>query len=88
VKVDHATIQRWVFKFSVLVEKNMHKRKFQVGESWRMNETYIKVAGKDRYLYRAVDKNGNTVDFLLTKSRQKMSAQKFFSKAIGNNGNP
>jgi putative transposase len=50
--------------------------------------TYIKVAGKDRYLYRAVDKEGNTVDFLLTKRRQKMSAQKFFNKAIGNNGRP
>ncbi|MFT7613042.1 MAG: putative transposase, partial [Parvicellaceae bacterium] len=41
VKVDHSTLQRWVYKFSVLVEKNMHKRKFQVGESWRMDETYI-----------------------------------------------
>ncbi|MFT7611662.1 MAG: putative transposase, partial [Parvicellaceae bacterium] len=50
--------------------------------------TCIKVAGKDRYLYRAVDKEGNTVDFLLTKRRQKMSAQKFFNKAIGNNGRP
>ncbi|MFT7615127.1 MAG: putative transposase, partial [Parvicellaceae bacterium] len=50
--------------------------------------TYIKLAGKDRYLYRAVDKEGNTVDFLLTKRRQKMSAQKFFNKAIGNNESP
>jgi putative transposase len=53
-----------------------------------MDETYIKVGGKDRYLYRAVDKEGNTVDFLLTKRSQKMSAQKFFNKAIGNNGRP
>ena len=53
-----------------------------------MDETYIKVGGKDRYLYRAVDKEGNTVDFLLTKTRQKMLAQKFFNKAIGNNGRP
>jgi putative transposase len=51
-----------------------------------MDETYIKVGGKDRYLYRALDKGGSTVDFLLTKRRQKMSAQKFFNKAIGNNG--
>ena len=88
VDVDHSTIQRWVFKFSPIIEKNMHKRKFQVGDSWRMDETYIKVGGKDRYLYRAVDKEGNTVDFLLTKRSQKMSAQKFFNKAIGNNGRP
>ena len=48
----------------------------------------MKVGGKNRFLYRAVDKEGNTVDFLLTKRRQKMSAQKFFNKAIGNNGRP
>ena len=52
------------------------------------DETYIKVAGKDRYLYRAVDKYGDTVDFLLTKRRMKGSAQKFLNKAIGNNGKP
>ena len=88
IKVDHSTIQRWVFKFSKEVEKNMHKRKKQVCDSWRMDETYIKVKGRDMYLYRAVDKYGNTVDFLLTRWRQKMSAQKFFNKAIGNNGKP
>jgi len=53
-----------------------------------MDETYIKVGGKGRYLYRAVDKKGNTVDFLLTKRRMKVSAQKFLNKAIGNNGKP
>lgn len=88
IKVDHSTIQRWVFKFSKEVEKNMHKRKKQVCDSWRMDETYIKVKGRDMYLYRAVDKYGNTVDFLLTRRRQKMSGQKFFNKAIGNNGKP
>lgn len=88
VKVDHSTIQRWVFKFSPIVEANMHKRKKQVCDSWRMDETYIKVGGKDRYLYRAVDKYGNSVDFLLTKRRMKGSAQKFLNKAIGNNGRP
>ena len=88
VEVDHSTIQRWVFKFSPEIEKKMHRRKFKVGGSWRMDETYIKVGGKDRFLYRALDKEGNTVDFLLTKRRQRMSAQKFFNKAIGNNGKP
>mgnify|MGYP003841749745 CR=1 FL=1 len=56
VEVDHSTIQRWVFKFSPEVEKNMHKRKRQVCSSWRMDETYIKVKGKWAYLYRALDK--------------------------------
>lgn len=88
VKVDHSTIQRWVFKYSPMMEANMHKRKAQVSSSWRMDETYIKVGGKDRYLYRAVDKYGNTVDFLLTKRRMKGSAQKVFNKAIENIGKP
>ena len=66
----------------------MKRVKNQVGDSWRMDETYIKVGGKDRYLYRAVDKQGNTVDFLLTKRRMKGSVQKFLNKAIGNNGKP
>ena len=88
VHVDHSTLQRWVFKFSPLIEATMHKRKKQVASSWRMDETYIKVGGKDRYLYRAVDKFGNTIDFLLTRRRMKGSAQKFLNKAIGNNGKP
>ena len=88
VQVDHSTVQRWVFKFSPEIEKNMHKRKRQVCDSWRMDETYIKVGGKDRYLYRAVDKFGNTVDFLLTKRRMKGSDKKFLNKAIGNNSKP
>ena len=88
VKVDHSTIQRWVFKFSKEIERNMNRCKKQVTNSWRLDETYIKVAGKDRFLYRAVDKQGNTIDFLLTKRRMKGSAQKFLNKAIENNGKP
>jgi len=53
-----------------------------------MDETYIKVKGQWRYLYRAVDKQSNTVDFLLTKRRQRISAHKFLIKAIANNGKP
>ena len=51
VEVDHATIQRRIFKFTPMSEANMHIRKRQVCTSWRMDETYIKVGGKDRYLY-------------------------------------
>jgi putative transposase len=63
VNVDHSTSQRWVFKFSPAIEKNMNKRRYQVGDSWRMDEIYIKVGGKDMFLCRAVDKEGRTVDF-------------------------
>ncbi|SNR95763.1 Transposase (or an inactivated derivative) [Flavobacterium sp. ov086] len=88
VIVDHATIQRWVYKFAPLLETEMKKRKGRVGSSWRLDETYIKVKGIWCYLYRAVDKLGNTIDFLLTRKRQRMSAQSFLIKAIGNNCRP
>ena len=86
--MDHATIQRWVFKFMPEIEIQMRKRKKEVGKRWRMDETYIKVKGVWRYLYRAVDKDGHTIDFLLTKRRQRLSAQSFLIKAIENNGTP
>lgn len=88
VKVDHSTIQRWVYKFTSMIEAIMQRTKRQVCKSWRMDETYIKVAGKDHYLYRAVDQYGDTIDFLLTKRRMKGSAQKFLNRAIANNGSP
>ncbi|PWJ95556.1 putative transposase [Flavobacterium araucananum] len=88
VIVDHATIQRWVYKFTPFIEAEMKKRKGRVGASWRLDETYIKVKGIWCYLYRAVDKLGHTVDFLLTRKRQRMSAQSFLIKAIGNNFRP
>jgi len=59
-----------------------------VGSSWRVDETYIKVKGQWRYLYRAVDKQVQTVDFLLSKNRDKAAAVRFFKKAIGNHEVP
>ena len=53
VKVDHATLQRWVFKFSPLFESKFRKRKKKPGGRWRMDETYVKVKGQWMYLYRA-----------------------------------
>ena len=88
IDVDHATIQRWVYKFTPLMEMHMKKRKVKVGDGWRMDETYIKIKGQWCYLYRAVDSSGGTVDFLLTKRRQRMSAQSFLIKAIHNNCKP
>ena len=88
VNVDHATVQRWVVKYTGIVEEAFRRRKKPVGKSWRMDETYIKIKGKWHYLYRAVDKEGNTIDFLLTQKRDKKSAKRFFEKAIINNGLP
>jgi hypothetical protein len=61
VPIDHATIQRWVVKYSPLLEEAFHQRKRPVWVSWRMDETYIKVKGQWYYLYRAVDKTGQTI---------------------------
>ena len=66
----------------------VQKRKITVGTSWRMDETYIKVKGVWHYLYRAVDKEGNTIDFLLTRKRDKKAAKRFLIKAINHNGFP
>lgn len=88
VSVDHATIQCWVYKFIPLFDSEMKKRKGRVGTSRRMDETHIKVKGIWCYLYRAVDKLGNTADFLLTRKRQRMSAQSFLIKSSGSNCRP
>ena len=63
VFVDHSSINRWAIRFLPLLEKVFRKHKRAVGGSWRMDETYIKVKGVWKYLYRAVDKEGKTVDF-------------------------
>ena len=74
VVVDHSSINRWAIRFLPLLEKVFRQYKRPVGGSWRMDETYIKVKGVWKYLYRAVDKEGNTIDFLLTAKRDKAAA--------------
>ena len=88
VELDHATIHRWVIKYSPLLEEAFHRRKRPVWGSWRMDETYIKVKGEWRYLYRAVDKTGQTIDFLLTQERDEQAAKRFLTKAIRRHGVP
>ena len=88
VPIDHATIQRWVVKYSPLLEEAFHRRKRPVWVSWRMDETYIKVKGEWKYLYRAVDKYGETIDFLLTEHRDQEAALRFLKKAIRRHGVP
>ena len=88
VAVDHSTINRWVIKYSPQLEEAFHRRKRPVWVSWRMDETYIKVKGEWRYLYRAVDKQGQTIDFLLTEHRDKEAALRFLKKAIRRHGVP
>jgi transposase-like protein len=86
--IDHATLQRWVVKFTHLIDARVRKRKKVVNGSWRMDETYIKLNGKWVYLYRAVDKYGDTIDFLLRARRDGDAAKDFFRKAFKNNSTP
>jgi putative transposase len=88
VKVDHATLNSWVLKYVPLLEQGFRVRKEAVGPSWRMDETYVRVRGTWKYLYRAVDKAGATVDFLLTAKRDRKAALRFLRKAIKWNGMP
>ena len=88
VFVDHSSINRWAIRFLPLLEKVFRKHKRAVGGSWRMDETYIKVKGVWKYLYRAVDKEGKTVDFLLTARRDKAAALRFFEKDMKASGIP
>ena len=86
--VDHSSINRWTIRFLPLLEKVFRQYKRPVGASWRMDETYIKVKGIWKYLYRAVDKEGNTIDFLLTSKRDKAAAERFFDKSMPAHGAP
>ena len=86
VSVDHSTVHRWAIKLLPALEKVFRRRKRPVGKSWRMDETYIRVRGEWRYLYRAVDKDGNTIEFLLRAHRDKTAAQRYFEKSIAQNG--
>ncbi|MFM0176568.1 IS6 family transposase [Paraburkholderia sediminicola] len=87
-EVDDSSVHRWVIKLVPLFEKAFRKHKRPVGRSWRMDETYVKVKGQWTYLYRAVDRDGNTVDFLLRARRDKVAVRRYFEKAIDRNGEP
>jgi putative transposase len=88
VYVDHSTINRWVIKYSPPLEEAFHRRKQPVRPSWRMDETYLRVKGEWHYLYRTVDKRGQTIDCLLTAQRDQEAALCFLKRAIRRNGVP
>ena len=83
VSVDHATVHRWSLKMLPVLAAVFRARKRPVGGSWRMDETYILVSGQWKYLYRAVDAQGQTIDFLLSAKRDAAAARRFLERAIG-----
>ncbi len=86
--VDHSTIHRWVLHYSLQLEAAFRQKKNRVGKRWRKDETYIKVKGQWKYYYRAVDKQGQTIDFLLTATRDTNAALRFLKNAIEQHGTP
>src|SRR5882724_5461469 len=82
IAVAHTTIMRWVIRYVPELEKRWNRFARPVGRSWRVDETYISVRGRWDYLYRAVDKQGKTVDFLLRPDRGIAAAHAFFRKAL------
>lgn len=86
--VDHSTLPRWVIRLVPLLNKAFRRHKRAVGCRWRMDETYIKVKGQWKYLYRAVDTAGQTIDFLLTAKRDTAATLRFFRKAIRQHDEP
>ena len=88
VFVDHATVHRWAIKILPVLAAVFRRRKRPIGTSWRMDETYIKVGGEWKYLYRAVDRAGHTIDFLLRAHRDLAAARRFLERAIDLHGVP
>ena len=83
VSVDHSTIYRWVQKYAPEIEKRLRWQwRGPRSTSWRVDETYVKVRGQWAYLYRAVDKHGNTIDFYLSPTRNTAAAKRFLGKAL------
>src|SRR5437588_4075082 len=88
IALTHTTILRWVQRYVPEFEKRWSRYALPVGDSWRVDETYLKIKGRWVYLYRAVDKAGRTVDFLLSKRRDMDAAKRFFSRATRQHGAP
>ena len=82
VEVDHSTINRWVLKYAPELDKRIRPHLKPTTDSWRVDETYLKVKGVWKYLYRAVDSQGNTLDFLLSAKRDGKAAARFFRKLL------
>jgi transposase, IS6 family len=85
--IDASCIWRWVQVYGPELDKRCRPYLRPTNKSWRLDETYIKVKGRDRFLYRAVDSSGQTIDFLLADRRDASAAKRFFRRALQNQGN-
>jgi transposase-like protein len=88
LNVDHVTIWRWVQRYAPELNRRCRPALRNTNQSWRVDETYCRVAGKWTYLYRAVDSAGDTIDFLLSAKRDAAAAKRFLQKALGSPSHP
>ena len=82
VAVDHTTIYRWVQRYAPELEKRTARYRSRISFSWRVDETYVRVKGRWKYLYRAIDKDGATLDFFLADRRNAKAAKRFLRAAL------
>src|SRR5215204_1361532 len=83
VEVDHVTVYRWVLRFTPLLAEAARPCRHTVGDRWSVDETYVKVAGQWRYVYRAIDQFGQVIDVFISTRRDATAARRFFERAIG-----
>ena len=88
ISIDHATIHRWVVRYAPELLERFNQRKRPVTGRWHVDETYIRVRGQWRYLYRAIDSNGDTVEFWFSERRNLSAAKRFLRKALERHGRP
>jgi transposase-like protein len=86
VEVDHVTVYRWVLRFTPLLAEAARPCRHAVGDRWQVDETYVKVAGQWRYVYRAIDQFGQVIDVLVSARRDADAADRFFKQAISSGG--
>jgi len=82
VEVDHVTVYRWVQRFTALFTEAARPLRHATGDRWFVDETYVKVAGRWRYLYRAVDQFGQIIDVMMSEQRDTAAARRFFTRAL------
>jgi IS6 family transposase len=88
IEVDHVTVYRWVQCFTPLLADAARPSRHAVGDRWFVDETYVKVAGSWRYVYRAVDQHGHIIDVFVSPRRDTVAARRFFQVALGAHGEP
>jgi transposase-like protein len=88
ISVDHATVHRWTVRYAPMLLERFNQRKRLVSRKWHIDETYIKVRGRWMYLYRAIDSNGDTVEFWFSERRNLTAAKRFLGRALKRHGRP